>query len=180
MSTIARDSKFRDEDPASRDDRSASSARLIGRVETMIKSESSQRRGGQRVDQFGKRPLGGGTKQGQTLQQLVQQLDRGRALTDLGGRSGPAQDQPPSLAAAGLQTDRGRERDRLLHGLTQLGGDLGPGQPGVDQYGQVLLVLLLELLDHQLAAAGRGPPVDPPWAVARAIVAQPVIFLLLR
>ena len=37
---MARDSRFRDEDPASRDDRSASSARLIGRVETMIRSES--------------------------------------------------------------------------------------------------------------------------------------------
>ncbi len=60
------------------------------------------------------------------------------------------------------------------------GAGLGARQPGIDQDGQVLLVLLLELLDHQLAAPGRRPPVDPARAVARAVIAQPVVFHLLR
>ena len=53
---------------------------------------------------------------------------------------------------AGLQADRRGERDGLLDRLALLGRRLRPRQPGVDQDRQVLLVLLLEFLDHQLAA----------------------------
>ncbi len=81
---------------------------------------------------------------------------------------------------AGLQADRRGELDRLLQRLALLGRDLGPGQPGVEQDRQVLLVLLLELLDHRLAEPGRGPPVDPARAVAGPVVAQAVVLLLLR
>ena len=48
------------------------------------------------------------------------------------------------------------------------GAGLGPRQPGIDQDGKVLLVLLLEFLDHRLAAAGRRPPVDPAAGCRRA------------
>ena len=82
--------------------------------------------------------------------------------------------------AAGLQADRRGEPDRLLQRLALLGRHLGPGEPRVEQDGQVLLVLLLELLDHRLAEPRRGPPVDPARAVAGPVVAQAVVFLLLR
>ena len=97
-----------------------------------------------------------------------------------GRRAGPAQEQAAALAPAGLQADRRGELDRLLQRLALLGRDLAPRQPGVEQDRQVLLVLLLELLDHRLAEPRRGPPVDPARAVAGAVVAQAVILLLLR
>src|SRR6185312_3661842 len=50
---------------------------------------------------------------------------------------------------------------------------------GIEQDRQVLLMLLLELLDHRLTQPRRGPPVDPSRAIARPVVSQAVIFLLL-
>src|SRR5580698_8370279 len=80
--------------------------------------------------------------------------------------------------AARLQTQGSRERDRLLQGLALFGRGLGTRQPGINQDRQVLLILLLELFDHQLAAPRRRAPVDPTWAVARTVIAQAVIFNL--
>ena len=132
------------------------------------------------VEQLGQSSFAGRPHDGELLEKLVQELDRSRALPDARGRAGPAQDEPAPLVPAGLQAERRRERDRLLDGFPLLGGRLGARQPRIDQDRQVLLVLLLELLDHQLAAAGRRPPVDPPRAVARAVIAQPMVFHLLR
>ena len=108
------------------------------------------------------------------------QLDRSRPLPHARRGARPAQHEPAALVPAGLQAKRRRERDRLFQCLPLFGRGLGSRQPGIDQDGQVLLVLLLELLDHQLAPAGRCPPVDPPRAVARAIIAQAMVFHLLR
>ena len=82
--------------------------------------------------------------------------------------------------SAGLQADGRRERDRLLDGLALLGRCLRPRQPRVDQDRQVLLVLLLELLDHQLVALCRRPPVDPALTIAGPIIAKAMILHLLR
>src|SRR6185312_1282158 len=96
------------------------------------------------------------------------------------GRARPAQQEPTPLVPARLEADGRREGDHLFHGLSLLVRRLAARQPRVDEDGQVLLVLLLEFLDHQLAAPGRRPPVDPPRAIAGAVIAQAVVFHLLR
>src|SRR5262245_57663972 len=101
-------------------------------------------------------------------------------MTHAGARSRPTQHQPAAMVPAGLEADRGGERDHLLHALALLVRRLAARQPGVDQDRQVLLILLLEFLDHELAAPGRGPPVDPPRAIPGPVIAQPVVFDLLR
>ena len=149
-------------------DRSASSIRLTAGSRRMISEPRGAWPAGRTSNSSASPPSVAGPHHGELLEQLVEELDRRRALAGPPAGPGPAQEEPPPLVAAGLQAERRRERDRLLEGLALLGGHLGPGQPGVDQDRQVLLVLLLELLDHQLAAPGRGPPVDPARAVARS------------
>src|SRR5690348_484208 len=109
----------------------------------------------------------------------MQELDRRLPLADPAGGARPAQEQSPPLPPTGFQTGSRRERDGLLDRLSLVRGGLGSRQPGVDQNGQVLLVFLLELLDHQLAALGRCAPVDPSGAVTGPVIAQTVVFLLL-
>ena len=145
----------------------------------MTRTASRSVAGGRTSNRADERPLGRGPHHGQLLQELVEELDRGGPLADAGRRPGPAQEQPTALLPARLQADRRGEPDRLLQRLALFGRHLGPRQPGVEQDRQVLLVLLLELLDHRLAEPGRGPPVDPARAVAGPVVAQAVIFLLL-
>ena len=166
--------------PESRVDRSASSIRLTGRVETTIRIASrSVAAGGRRTGPRAAPRWRGADRE--LFEQLVEQLDRRRALADPGGRarSSPARSRRPG-EPAGLQADRRGEPDHLLERLALLGRDLGPRQPRVEQERQVLLVLLLELLDHRLAEPRGGPPVDPARAVAGPVVAQAVILLLLR
>ena len=110
----------------------------------------------------------------------MQQLDRRRTLPHAGRR---ARSSPAPAAAPGAGRSRGRAWPRTRSPARRPRAARGPSgarQPRVDQDGQVLLVLLLEFLDHQLAAPGRRPPVDPARAVAGAIVAQAVVFHLLR
>src|SRR5262249_51831692 len=71
------------------------------------------------------------------------------------------------------------EGDRQLDGFSLLRARLASWKPGVDQDREVLFVLVLELLDHQLAATCRRAPMDPPWAVAGAIIPKPMVFDLL-
>ena len=180
LSMSTRPSRLRADVPESRDDRSASSIRLIGRRRNDDHQRLAQDGRRHDVEQFGESPFARRPHHGQLLEELVQELDRGRALPHARRRPGPAQNEPAPLVPAGLQAERRRERDRLFQRFPLFGRRLGARQPGIDQDGQVLLVLLLELLDHQLAAAGRRPPVDPARAVAGAIIAQPVVFHLLR
>ena len=175
-----RPSRLRAEVPENRDDRSASSIRLSGRVEMIDQQRLTQHGRRHDVEQFGESPFADRPHDGQLLEELVQQFDRGRALPHARRRPRPAQNESAALVPAALETERGRERNRLFERLPLFGGGLGARQPRIDQDGQVLLVLLLEFLDHQLAAAGRRPPMDPARAVAGPVIAQPVVFHLLR
>ena len=132
------------------------------------------------IQELGQAALAGRAEDRELLQQFMEELHGGRTMPDAGCRAGPAQDQTPPLVSAGLQADGRRERDRLLDGLALLGRRLGPRQPGVDEDRQILLVLLLELLDHQFIALRRRPPVDPALTIAGSIIAKAVILHLLR
>src|SRR5262249_25151366 len=89
----------------------------------------------------------------------------------------PAQKEPPAVMPARFEADGRGELDDPLECVALLGRDLAPREPRVEQNGQVLLVLLFELLDHRLSEPRRGPPVDPPRAVAGRILAGAVISL---
>src|SRR5262249_35916155 len=122
----------------------------------------------------------GGAEDGELFEQFVEEFYRGRPMTDSGARSRPTQHQPAAMVPAGLEADRGGKGNHLLHTLALLVRRLAAREPGGDQERQVLFVLLLEFLHHELAAPGRGPPVHPPRAIPGPVIAQPMVFDLLR
>ena len=92
------------------------------------------------------------------------------SLTDAGpgGTPGDVPVQPRTIrrpwCRAVSSTTSPRTRSPLPSSLAARWSP-GARQPGIDQDCQVLLVLVLEFLDHELTAASRCSPVDPAWAV---------------
>ena len=180
LSRSTRPSKLRAEAPESREERSASSIKLSGRQEMMTINASRRTAGGMTSNNSASPPSLAVLIMASCSRSSCNSLTEAGPCRTPGAGPGPAQHEPAALVPASFQAERRRERDRLFQRLPLFGRGLGSRQPRIDQDGQVLLILLLEFLDHQLAATGRCSPVDPPRAVARAIIAQSMVFHLLR
>jgi hypothetical protein len=112
------------------------------------------------------------------LKELVEELYGGRTMAETGHEAGPAQQDTAALMSTGLKADRGGEANHLFEDFALIRGDLGAREPRINEEGQVLVILVLELLHHRLAEASGGAPVDPARGISGPVFTEAVIVLL--